>query len=128
MSESRDCILLREHFEALLLAQREIFEARLDAMDRATELQAEANRVHFVGLNNEQARIAKLHDQYLPRELYRASEEKNGEWRATVEQRLNARAGEQTGSGHAWALGLGVLGALLGLAAFVAMMLGGSGA
>lgn len=47
-------------------------DIKLAAVEKALELQAGKNEIHFAALNNEQARLLADRERYLPRETYAA--------------------------------------------------------
>lgn len=47
-------------------------EIQMAAIEKALELQAGKNEVHFAALNNEQARLLADRERFLPRETYAA--------------------------------------------------------
>lgn len=47
-------------------------DIKLAAVEKALELQAGKNEIHFAALNNEQSRLQADRERYLPRETYAA--------------------------------------------------------
>lgn len=87
-----DDVSLREHLEAQIKAlcmkhelKFKALEDKIAARDKALELQAEANKTHFIALNNEAARILKAIEVTVSRDTWNAFKQSYDDWTRKVE-------------------------------------------
>lgn len=140
-----DDISLREHFEALLMAEAAVtrarfdamdkalllqaqaveskmgtevavIKARFDAMDKALVLQAEAVGIHLDKLNGEQTRLAADRERFLPRELHEAFLADFRKWQDVVNAQMAVTTGRDRGVSLAWSVGIAVIGIAVAIA------------
>lgn len=103
---------LREYLEALIRTQRETLEERLDAMDKALDIQTKEVARRLLDLNHAHERAKELQNTYVPRELYEKMIEEWLKWRSSVDLAL-ARAAERKAVFAAMAVSLVALGGLI---------------
>lgn len=72
-------------------------ENMITTRDKALELQAKADEIHFLNLNHEAARILKAQEVSVSRDTWDAFIEGDRKWKADIEKRLDLRTGQSQG-------------------------------
>jgi len=67
-----ETVPLKEHLEGQIAELEKRTKLQLDAIEKALQLQAGKNEIHFNSLNGEQARLLEDRERFLPRETYAA--------------------------------------------------------
>jgi hypothetical protein len=122
LSNERDR-LYQEQFAAAkeavvvgLAAQKEGTASALAASEKALLLKSGETERRLEALNGEAARLAIVLAKSVPREVWEESQRSLNEWRAGVDKQLNTNSGRDRGFGIIWAVLIGTVGLLGGIA------------
>ena len=81
---------LKHHIDARLDAMEANFRIEIAARDKAVELQAKANDIHFDALNHENARIAAASATSVSRDTWDAFKTSDEVWKDTISAKVSS--------------------------------------
>jgi len=113
MPERWNIETLRLHLEMQIAHLHEKVDGKFFSRDKALELQAEANKIHFVQLNNEAARILKAAETTVSRDTWEGFQKEYQAYKASTERALTLAAGKASGVGMVTGLMFTAAGALI---------------